>query len=248
MSRHSRTLVYLLLFTVLVALEFTSLPAAAAPPETLVPFGATWTYYDIAEDVGPPVDGEGRDWTDPDYDDSSWPGSGPAQLGYGDGDEATTVGYGANPLHKHITTYFRHQFAVADPSEHVRLWLEVVRDDGVVVYLNGVEVHRANLPTGLLAFDTQALETVGGSEEDYPFGVRVDPADLLVAGPNVLAIEIHQVSPISSDISFDLRLQSLEPIESIAVPDNVIVMIGDGMGPEHVRAGGCMSTGPRARW
>ena len=49
------------------------------------------------------------------FDDSAW-ASGNAQLGYGDGDEVTTVGFGPNANTKYVTTYFRRTFNVANPA------------------------------------------------------------------------------------------------------------------------------------
>jgi hypothetical protein len=90
---------------------------------------------------------QGTAWRSPNFDDSSW-ASGPAELGYGDGGEATVVSYGPNPGSKYITTYFRRAFSVANAADFQGLTLRVKRDDGVVVYLNGNEVYRDNIPAG----------------------------------------------------------------------------------------------------
>ncbi len=80
----------------------------------------------------------------------------------------------------------------------------MLRDDGVVVYLNGTEVFRDNLPADVpIAWTTLALQAV---EDNSYLQATIDPG-LLVEGINQLAAEIHQVSPDSSDISFDLRLE-----------------------------------------
>jgi len=167
----------------------------------LVATGSTWRYLDDGSD-------QGTAWREPDFDDSGW-ASGPAQLGYGDGDEATVVSYGGDPNNKHITTYFRHSFDLADASIFESLTLRVLRDDGAVVYLNGVEVFRTNMPDGAIDYTTLAASTVSGSDESKFFVAGVDPS-LLHDGPNVLAAEIHQAAATSSDISFDLELRGQE--------------------------------------
>ena len=53
----------------------------------IVPYGSNWEYYDLGNK---PPKIMGRDFEDFDYDDSTW-ATGPAQLGYGDGDEATVI-------------------------------------------------------------------------------------------------------------------------------------------------------------
>jgi len=167
------------------------------------PLGSEWRYLDDGSD-------QGALWRDPLFDDSPW-SSGPAPLGYGEGDEATVVGYGADPSNKYITTYFRKTFQVADPSAYSALRLGLLRDDGGIVYLNGVEVFRDNMPDpddGEVDYLTGASWSVGGGEEDDFFGKGIDP-DLLVEGENVLAVEIHQIHGSSSDLGFDLELTGL---------------------------------------
>src|SRR4051794_39592227 len=95
-------------------------PSLRAQPATLVPVGSTWRYLDNGSD-------QGTAWRAASFDDSSW-SSGAAQLGYGDGDEATVVSYGANASAKHITTYFRRTFSVANPAAVAALNLRVLRD------------------------------------------------------------------------------------------------------------------------
>ena len=82
-------------------------PAVAAAETVLVPRGAAWRYLDNGSN-------QGTAWRGVGFDDASW-APGPAQLGYGDGGEATTVVASApTPRNKFITTYFRRSFNVAD--------------------------------------------------------------------------------------------------------------------------------------
>ena len=131
---------------------------------------------------------------------------GAAQFGYGDGDETTVVGFGGTATAKAITTYFRTTFDVADPAAVTALAMRLIRDDGVVVYLNGVEVFRNNLPTGPIAYNTDATTSVFGAGETTWLSANLNLAALR-AGSNVLAVEIHQDRPDSSDISFDMELK-----------------------------------------
>ena len=144
------------------------------------------------------------------YDDSGWT-NGPAELGYGDGTEATVVSFGPDSANKYITTYFRHAFTVIDPSTHHTLQMRVLRDDGAVVYLNGHELGRFNMPTpDPINYLTRASSTVSGSNETNFFQTVIPAAsNLLVVGTNLVAVEVHQISGTSSDISFDMELISL---------------------------------------
>ncbi len=169
--------------------------------EVLLDFGHHWRYLDTGEEPA-------EDWTEVGFDDSSWP-SGPAPLGYGD-DPATTIDYGDDPDNKHITTWLRLPFTL-DTLPH-SFQLSILRDDGVAVYLNGVELLRDNLPDGELTADTLAIEPFSGDDELEPVGASVD-GSLLQLGENVLAVRLHQASASSSDLSFDLQLLALGPEE-----------------------------------
>ena len=164
----------------------------------IISAGAVWKYLDNGSN-------QGTAWQSLGFDDSSWK-SGPAQLGYGDGDEATVVGYGPNANNKYITTYFRKSFTVADPTTF-SAEPQPRRDDGAVVYLNGTEVYRNNMPAGTIASSTLASTTVGDVDESAWYSANVNPS-LLVAGNNVIAVEIHQSVATSSDISFDFQLSA----------------------------------------
>lgn len=160
---------------------------------SLIPMGAVWKYLATGVD-------QGTAWIAPSFNDSAWP-SGPAQLGYGDGDEATTVSFGPDPDNKYITTYFRRSFVVNAASALTNLNLRLLVDDGAVVYLNGVEVFRANLPMGATTYSTLAVSSV----ENAISSATLSPA-LLVNGTNVVAVEVHQNSANSTDLSFDCEL------------------------------------------
>jgi len=80
-----------------------------------------------------------------------------------------------------------------------------MRDDGAAVYLNGTNIFVSNLPGGPIDYLTLAPNSIGGADEYAFFSTSVSPA-LLREGTNVLAVEVHQTAPNSSDISFDLEL------------------------------------------
>ncbi len=182
------------------------------PPAPLIPFGSVWKYLDEGSD-------QGTGWRGTNFNDSAWV-AGPAQLGYGEGDEATVVGYGPDAANKYVTTYFRRAFTVASPADFGCLLLRLVRDDGVAVYLNGTEVVRDNLPAGTITHVTPAVTFLAAPYETNVFLAGIDPA-LLIAGTNVLAVEIHQSDLFSSDISFDLELTGSIPGDPACVQRRV---------------------------
>ncbi|HYV12785.1 MAG TPA: metallophosphoesterase [Pyrinomonadaceae bacterium] len=198
-----------------------TVPARAADT-TLVPTGAIWKYLDNGSN-------QGTAWRASGFDDSTWP-SGAAQLGYGDGDEVTTVGFGPDTNNKFITTYFRRAFSVTSAAAFNALTLRLMRDDGAVVYINGVEVWRTNMPTGTISSSTLASVAIGGADESA-FVQTTLSSSLLVNGANVLAVELHQSGGTSTDISFDLQLIGSDgsasvtrgPYLQIGTPNSTIV-------------------------
>lgn len=171
-------------------------PEASAIDEVL-PLGSTWSYLDTGD---PPAAG----WKRAGFEASGW-GSGPGPLGYGDGHIVTAISYGGDPEDKVVTTWFRTAVGLSDLDDVTAAEIGLLRDDGAVVYVNGEEVIRSNLPEGSLSPDTLAQEAVGGSSETAVWPFELDPA-LLVEGDNVIAVEVHQAAPTSSDLGFDLSL------------------------------------------
>lgn len=177
-------------------------PGGAAPgPETsptmLIEGGSVWKLLDDGSD-------QGSAWRDPDFDAAAWR-SGPSKLGYGDGDESTVVGFGPDPANKFATTYFRKEFEIADAAAVAGTLLELLADDGAVVYLNGVEIVRDNMPAGPIGYRTNATFAISGTTERIRASYTFDPS-LLREGRNVLAVEVHQANVSSSDLSLDVEL------------------------------------------
>ncbi len=159
-----------------------------------IALNAAWRYRDAAS-AAP------ANWNTNTFDHSGWP-EGPAQLGFSEGeegDEATLIGD-----NNQITSYFRRFFTVADPGVWTNLTLRLLRDDGGVVYLNGREVFRSpNLPSGTVTYST----TTGSPNGENTIDTATISTDFLRAGENLCAVEIHQASATSSDVSFALELK-----------------------------------------
>jgi hypothetical protein len=198
---------------------------ASAPGDlaqvSLVPLGAQWRYYDSGNLAG-------TSWRTTAFNDSAW-NNGAAPLGYGDDNIVTTVKYGPSTTARYITTWFRHSFQVDDPTRFLSVTLGLIRDDGAAVYLNGTEVFRSNLPTGTLTAATRASASVGGTDETTLYEASVDPK-WFRSGTNVLAVEVHQFAPDSSDVRFALQLSGLLRPSSASAP-----LLELGAGSEQIR-------------
>ena len=176
---------------------------AGAPrqPLILIGSGEVWRYQDQGTD-------EGTAWRQPAFDDRVWQ-AGPAQLGYGQGDEQTTISFGLDEFFKNTTTYFRKKFTLASGVALTNVALRICFTDGVAVYLNGVEVFRQNLATNA-AFDLPAFGS-NSAGQNYWSSFPLSPA-LLHTGTNTMAVELHRMTADGPDLSFDLQLveQKLE--------------------------------------
>jgi hypothetical protein len=176
---------------------------------TLIPWGSTWKFLDTGVSLG-------ASWRSTSYSDSSW-SNGPAQLGYGEGDEATIVDYGPSYNTKYITTYFRKTFS--PPSGVQSYWLRVIRDDGLAVFMNGNEILRDNLVSGSTP-STLALSDITGTAENTFIATNASPTNLVGRGA-VIAAELHQSVANSVDLSFDMELSAFVnpfPVATLTAP------------------------------
>ncbi len=161
-----------------------------------------WKYNDNGVSL------DSQNWKDINYDDSAWE-FGNGLFGYGDGIETTPLDYGPDSNNKYPTYYFRYTFDVTNASQYGDLLFNVVKDDGVVIYLNGTEVSRLNMPSGPITYNTYASSAIGGSAESTWH--QIQTSNLLQNGTNVIAVELHQGSAGSSDLRFDMSVDYLEP-------------------------------------
>jgi hypothetical protein len=188
------------------------------PSNELISAGSNWKYLDNGTD-------QDTLWRNNSYNDSSWL-SGNSELGYGDGGEATIVSYGPSSTNKYITTYFRKKINIPDLTGITGLELSLIRDDGAVVFVNGKEVYRNNMPSDTINFETFAsLDIDGLSESTYV--IATISSNSLVVGENIIAVEIHQQDSTSSDISFNFKLKKLTAAPSANYTQNVFAIIGD---------------------
>lgn len=182
--------------------------AFPVPAQTVfIPNNSTWKYWANTQANFP------TGWQNTGFNDAAWP-SGSGELGYGDGDETTCIPSGGGGTlctptgNKWPAYYFRRTVNIPDPSVFASFGFRVERDDGFVVYVNGAEVYRNNMPAGGVSYGTAASAAV----EDAVIQFTV-PVSAFAAGSNTIAVEMHQATvagtpPVStsSDISFNLEL------------------------------------------
>jgi hypothetical protein len=151
------------------------------------------------------------DWTQPDLDDSGWGR-------YGSDVYANIGGYGYGQSAQSHVLCLRARFGVSDPAQARDLTLSLEYRGGVLVYVNGQEIARRHLPTGLLtnetlaeAYPPEAFVNTSNSvlpaaerpatENADRYEARIRrltvtlPATALRKGANALAIELRAAPP-----------------------------------------------------
>ena len=186
---------FTLLQTVLVmCLCLPSIQAASS--FTLMAFTNVWRYDVSATDLG-------TAWRATNYNDSAWP-SGRGVLAFENNNATVTALTNTvlplrTPGNVFITNfYFRTHFTLTNDPSGVLLISSNLIDDGAVFYINGTEFARVRMTVSAITANTFASVTA----PEGSFTNMTIPSALLVAGDNVLAVEVHQADPSSSDIVF----------------------------------------------
>ncbi|MGK0187831.1 MAG: hypothetical protein ACI9R3_003622 [Verrucomicrobiales bacterium] len=174
------------------------------PPGVLVPMTGDWHYN---QNGFVPTG-----WNQLGFDDTTWPSG--AGLLY--------VESAALPAPKNtelslgpITFFFRTKFQFSGQVGAASLALSTILDDGAVVYLNGVEIHRTRLPDGVIFPNTLATPFVDNAMLEGPLVV---PAPSLVSGENVLAVEVHQSVTNSTDVVMGVELSEADAVTIAFTP------------------------------
>ncbi|MCY1078725.1 galactose oxidase-like domain-containing protein [Archangium lansingense] len=169
-------------------------------------FSDTWKYDDRGVD-------QGTAWLAREFDDSAWK-SGPGQLGYGDEDEGTVLTPGSP------TVYFRKKINLENLVTAADL--EVLYDDGIAVWINGVPVFSRNMGNGT-GFGATATGSTTNAYERATIPLASSPFRV---GENVVTAMVKQVSLGSDDLTFALSLE----VTQLAgpVPDTLVVTAPNG--------------------
>ncbi len=156
--------------------------------DTLVQKGGVWSYYDQGS-----LDDE--DWTAATYDYGKW-GSGKAPIGYCSGDTMTTN------IAKSLPTYYFRTALTLDgtPGDGDTFTLDYTVDDGFIIYVNGTEAGRYNMPSGTVRYSDLATTYANGNPDK---GTMSLSASLFKKGENHIAVEVHNNDLTSSDIYWD---------------------------------------------
>ncbi len=225
----------------------TAVPSAAAPDTELITSGTTeWRYLDDGTD---PADGlPGRtDWTAADFDDTAWQ-TAAGSFGALRGEKKALSGghtpdnlltqYKDGTVENHEAFFFRTTIDVdaADLEGDKQLTGSVLYDDAAAVFVNGEKI--AGFDDGGIDYpaDGEGRNLVyGGSNSSAPKTGRIDvDADVLTAGENTIAVQLHQGRATSSDIYLDVADLSLSAPEEKPVHHSLLLGIGSDPSERYI--------------
>ena len=208
-----------------VGYTFAGWKQKATATNQIVKLNDTWKYYD--KGAAP------SNWTATSFNDNGW-ASGQAPLGYGMTGVKTTVSYGPNVSSKYPTTYFRKTIKLeSTPTRSDIFLLNYQIDDGFVVYVNGREAGRFQMPSGNITFNSFASSYAG----DAPLTGTIEiSSSLFKSGDNVIAVEIHNNKADSRDIFWAAEVfttmgstsgdfVSTDPVINLSSSDNTVSFI-----------------------
>lgn len=189
-----------------------------------MPFNSVWNYH--SNGAAPANDGSGRSWINPAYVmPAAWnvnaiPVNGAGKYGYSNPanptiatcikSSAAATACAPAAVAKYTAYYFRRtvNFTAPELAAFSTVLVNMRRNDGAVVYVNGVERLRTNMPAGVIGYGTLATNNIAmGAAENYTF--NLDPA-FLVAGANTIAVEIHLQNASNTNMSFDMQMLGID--------------------------------------
>ena len=175
--------------------------------------GNSWKYFVSAT-------APAANWKDSSFSDASW-SAGNSRLGFGagGGTNATSItAVDTDPVtagtQKNLTYYFRRTISIPNPALLTGATLEIQRDDGCVVYLNGTEISRQNMPAGTITHTTPASSDTSAADAQVWFPIPISPASL-ATGNNLFAAEVHILANNSVRMGFNLRLRTQQPSANV---------------------------------
>ncbi|HEX2750932.1 MAG TPA: EDR1-related protein [Verrucomicrobiales bacterium] len=155
-----------------------------------------------------------KNWQNGDFDDAAW-SAGKGPVGFGERGLGTEIKHAAG--NKPVTAWFRHHFEAApEMAGEKALILTLRAQDGAVVYLNGKEIARVNLPADAGAETPATANTDGDSRK---LSIKGAP---LQKGSNILAVEVHQAAAKSDGLVLDasLRTDDMRPAGSATLTES----------------------------
>lgn len=205
-------------------LSFSTSQDTLTPEFELVPVEAEWSYLQsltgtAATDPATADPDFYTTWqTDANYDGPAFLGPRNGPFGYGtiNGEPVRAFNL-VTPAtsQRNTATYFR---TTVIPERGIQqLGFEGLIDDGAVIYINGSEVARMNMPTTanpifstLASGSTHIVEGVAQSNEGFIQYATASGLDLPAGEEIEIGVAVHNATATSSDMSFHMRIYATQ--------------------------------------
>lgn len=204
--------------------KFKNWKLSSAASANLLNSSSTWNYLYNAT-------GAETGWNTADFETTGWE-SGNGKFGYASsGDFDTEMTYGEDADDKPITAYFRTTVDVDDVANYSKFVANITYDDAYVIYVNGKEIKRDNLPEeDAIEYSTLATEYTNDATAEVEIA-----SSYFKTGENVIAVEIHQNSATSSDLVFAMTLNAIGNAEgSESTKETYSAVINDNYSMEAI--------------
>lgn len=158
----------------------------------------TWKYDDSGTNYA-------KVWRENAFDDSTWK--------QGSGLFGVSTSVLTAPIKTPLTLgfrtyYFRKTFTLPADPKKVTLRVRHFLDDGAVYYLNGAEALRVNVSAFFPVGALPPTQTASRDIPDATFELPIDlPTTNLIAGDNLIAVQVHQRANTSPDVVFGAQLE-----------------------------------------
>lgn len=204
------------LYSFLIILLFLSFSCQAFADDVLIAFGQNLAGAPAWRYKGGGTNLNAIAWKDLAYGEPGWV-TGNSALGFGTNPpvrntaipENNTAGGGGPAGARYPTMYFRKVINIADPAIYAGFRIRAKFDDGIVIWVNGVEAFRNNIAANP-AYATLATTAIANNGADIY--TAIISSAMFNSGNNIIAVEIHQNALTSSDLFFDMELTGLTSI------------------------------------
>ncbi|MFA6873135.1 MAG: CotH kinase family protein [Bacteroidaceae bacterium] len=147
---------------------------------------------------------DGTSWYSTNYSTNTW-ATGASPIGYRGTNSPNMADLASIVSGLGCTTFYaRNTFTLNNPPSAKDTYTINLRiDDGAVVYVNGTEIGRYQMPTGTINYSTSSSTYAAANPETTSMAI---PYSLLQKGTNIIAIETHNYGTSSSDLYMNAQV------------------------------------------
>lgn len=166
--------------------------------------GGMWRYYSLNNYNAVPPDIAGLNWMADNYNDASnWTNTANNSNAFGFNETGVN-----SPVQTNRETYYlRQDFNITNPAQYDSIALTASYDDGAIIYVNGTEVARMNMPAGAAPYGTNPLTNREFGDGDFILNI---PVSAFLNGNNQVSVALYQGTSATVDFYFNMKLDAVK--------------------------------------